>query len=118
MNVVFIIISIRSRILASLLTFILAMLIIPMQVYLGIKLYRLQVEAARVVTYAYEYKINNGQFPNNLSEYKFVDPDMKNFISLLLAGESKDVLVVNYWVISTDIGYWYSSESGWNYYPD
>jgi hypothetical protein len=75
-NLIFILLSLRSRIAAALGAVVLALLIIPYQVMLADRLVRVQAEAARIVAYAYEYRLETGDYPGDLSSYVFTDFEM------------------------------------------
>ena len=118
LNLVPIVLAFRNRITAALGAIALALAIIPYQLVLGDRLLRVQAEAARVVTYAYEYKVNTGQFPPDLAQYQFHDPDMKAFIQKYQPDNSQDGFALYYRVGTESTSHSYSTANGWGYYPD
>ena len=61
LNLLFVVLAFRYRTLASLGVVILAMSIIPYQLFLGYRLVSVQVEASRIVSYVYEERIDTGK---------------------------------------------------------
>ncbi len=97
---------------------VLALLIIPVQIILGIEVARVQAEAAHIVTYVYSYRDETGQYPMNLSEYVFHDPVLRPHFGTYQRDSSPAGFVLYYWAGSATNSYWYSSHTGWGYYPD
>ena len=97
---------------------VLALLIIPVQLVLGLEVARVQVEAAHIVTYIYHYRDQAGQYPTNLSEYVFHDPALRPHFGTYQRDSSPAGFVLYYWAGSATNSYWYSSHTGWGYYPD
>ena len=96
----------------------LALLIIPVQIALGIEVARVQVEAAHIVTYVYAYRDQTGQYPANLDEYVFHDPALRQHFGTYQRDSVPVGFVLYYWAGSATNSYWYSSHTGWGYYPD
>ncbi|MBN1818811.1 MAG: hypothetical protein JW828_15725 [Sedimentisphaerales bacterium] len=115
LNLIFLVVAIRSPALASILTFLLAGLIIPYQLILGDRLLRLQTEAGRIVSYAYEVRLKEQQFPPDLSGYAYEDKALEKFFSY---GKSEDTFRLTWYVGTKGTSHWYSPEEGWRYYPD
>ena len=96
----------------------LALLIIPVQIALGIEVARVQVEAAHIVTYVYAYHDQTGQYPANLDAYTFHDPALRSRFGTYQRDSAPAGFVLYYWAGSATNSYWYSSHTGWGYYPD
>jgi hypothetical protein len=118
LNLLFIILAFRYRAAAALGAVGLALLIIPYQIILGDRLIRVQAEASQIVSYVYEQKIQNGVFPSDLSCYIFHDPTMKTYIQNYQLDEVGKQFKVFYRVGTESTSHWYSSDTGWGYYPD
>jgi hypothetical protein len=97
---------------------ILALLLIPVQIVLGLEVARVQVEATHIVTYVYGYRDQTGQYPANLSEYVFHDPALRPHFGTYQRDSAPAGFVLYYWAGSATNSYWYSSHTGWGYYPD
>jgi len=118
LNLLFVLLFFRRRHVAVIGMIILALLLIPVQVVLGIEMARVQVEAARIVTYVYGYRDQTGRYPANLSEYVFHDPEMRPHFGAYQRDGEPPGFVLYYWAGSATNSYWYSSHTGWGYYPD
>ncbi len=117
-NLLFVVLAARSRSLAALGVVALALIIIPYQVLLGQRLLRVQAEAARIVTFAYEHKLNSGEYPPDLADYSFNDPEMKKYVQVYRIDESRGGFVLRYRVGTESTSHWYDPAGGWGYYPD
>ncbi|MBN1125212.1 MAG: hypothetical protein JXA82_09395 [Sedimentisphaerales bacterium] len=115
LNLIFLVVAIRSPGFASILTFLLAGLILPYQLYLGDRLRRLQTEAGRIVAYAYEVRLKEQQFPPDLSGYKYEDETVEKFFSY---NKSEDTFQLTWYVGTKSTSHWYNPKQGWCYYPD
>jgi len=117
-NIFFFLVATTRPTIGVTLVFTLALFIIPYHLFLGNRLIRVQAEAARIVTYAYEQKLKTGEFPTDFSDYKYEDSAMKKFIIIDFDNNSDEALRVSYWVGNKNASYWFSSKTGWNYRPD
>jgi hypothetical protein len=117
-NLLFFLLAVRSRSLAALGAIILALLIIPYQVVLGQRLLRVQAEAARIVAFVYEHKVNSGEYPPDLDDYTYDDPEMKKYVQTYSLDESRGGFVLCYRVGTETTSHWYDPKNGWGYYPD
>ncbi len=119
LNIAFTAIAIRrSTVLAGLAVVLLALAIVPRQLGLGLRLWGIQNEASQIVGYVYEKKIDTGEFPADLSDYTFANPDVKDLIqSYERLNDGADFMLL-YYVGTETTSHWYSSETGWGYYPD
>jgi hypothetical protein len=118
LNSLFIILALRYRAAAALSVVLLALLIIPYQVVLGQRLLRVQAEATQIVAFVFEQKVQSGAFPSDLSNYTFHDADMKAYIQSYQLDEVRAQFTVFYRVGTESTSHWYSSKTGWGYYPD
>ncbi len=125
-NLFFIILAFKSRAWAAIGLFLVALAIIPYQVYLTHRLFRVQQEAANIVTFAYEEHQRTGRYPLNLSNYQWLDPEMKPFIQsytfedpeVSLYYRERGGFSLYYRVGTKDTSHSYSPRLGWGYYPD
>jgi hypothetical protein len=118
LNLLFVLLFFRRRRVAVVSVIILALLLVPVQVILGIEVVRVQAEAARIVTYVYGYRDQTGHYPANLSEYVFHDPEVRTHFGAYQRDSAPPGFVLYYWAGSATNSYWYSSHTGWGYYPD
>jgi hypothetical protein len=118
LNIPFLVIAFRSRTIAALGIVALALALVPYQFYLGYRLVRMQEETARIVAYVYEHKRDEREFPADLSGYQFTDPALAAYVLEYLVIYDGAEFVVTYWVGTEHVSHWYSSKTGWGYYPD
>jgi hypothetical protein len=89
--------------------------VVPCQAYLGSRLLTVEREVRRVVAYAEEVKTSKGQYPADLSGYRFEAPSAENYVVYMVSPEG---FHVDYWVWSPSVAHWFDSNSGWEYYAD
>ena len=118
LNLIFVLLAFRSRALATLGIILLALAIIPYQLFLGDRLVRIQAEASRIVTYVYEEKLATGDYPSTLANYKFHDPNVDAFIQSYRVDADSDGFSLFYRVGTETTSHSYISQVGWGYYPD
>jgi hypothetical protein len=118
LNLLFVLLFFRHRRAAVVGAIGLALLLVPVQVVLGIEVARVQVEATRIVTYVYGYRDQIGHYPANLGEYVFHDPEVRQHFGAYQRDSAPPGFVLYYWAGSATNSYWYSSHTGWGYYPD
>lgn len=118
LNLPFLILAFRSRTLAAIGIAVVALALIPYQFYLGYRLVRMQEETTRIVAYAYEHKASEGAYPADLAGYEFSDPALAAYVQEYFLSEDGADFMVRYRVGTVNTSHWYSSESGWGYYPD
>jgi hypothetical protein len=96
---------------------IVALLIIPLQVWFGARLVMLNIEVKRMVRYVEDGQLQNGAYPADLSQYAFLFESNRDHIQ-----EYKPNSMHGYnirWYISTPTtSHWYNPVEGWCYYPD
>lgn len=97
---------------------VLALLIVPYQLYLGNRLLRVQAEAARIVAFAYSEKAETGSFPSDLTGYSYRDEEMKEFVQRYSLSPRGEGFRLVFRVGTTSTSHWFSSRDGWGYYPD
>jgi hypothetical protein len=96
----------------------LALAVVPYQLYLGIRFLRVDAEAKRIVAYAWGVQQAAGSFPATLNNYSFTDPGTKRFIQAYEVLPRTGDFVLTYRVGTESTSHWYSSDTGWGYYPD
>lgn len=74
-------------------------------------------EVLAIVKFAEDTKRNTGKYPMDLSGYVFRNPQVKRHI---YAGgtNATNGFLLTYFMNNAGITYWYSSETGFGYYPD
>ena len=97
---------------------VLAAAIVPYHAYLGLRLLRVRAEAQRIADYAYTVRQQTGQFPASLAEYYYTDHRAKPFIQDYQLFERTGEFTVTFCVGTVNTSHWYSSRTGWGYYPD
>jgi hypothetical protein len=118
LNLLFIVLAFRHRTLAMLGVVLLALAIIPYQLYLGDRLLRVQAEASRIVTYVYAERIDTGAYPSSLADYKFLDREMERFIQRYRVEDDASAFSLFFRVGTENTSHYYLSQTGWGYYPD
>ncbi len=118
LNIVLLVVSVRSRLVAALGMSVLALALVPYQFMLAQRMTRVQAEAARIVAYAYETKLSNGEFPIGFADYVPHDPDAQKFIQEFRRDPSQGGFVLCYQIGTESTSHCYSPRSGWTYYPD
>ena len=74
-------------------------------------------EIVAIVRFAEETKSKTGKYPTNLEGYTFQNPQVRAHIAGLYFNEATGVQLT-YFMDDTGISYWYSSKTGFGYYPD
>ena len=118
LNLLLIILAVYSRSLAAIGVVILALLLVPYQLTLGYRFIEVQTEVAAIVSHAYEQKIDTGEFPEDLTKYRYQNPDMEMYIQNYRLNEERGGFTVIYRVGTESTSHWFSSNDGWGYYPD
>lgn len=95
----------------------LATLIIPYQLLLGVRWWRVHREAERIVRHLYAREAATGQFPADLGGYRFRDAGMADLISYQRDAPRGPFQVV-YSIGTPTTSHWYAPADGWSYYPD
>lgn len=111
-------IALKSRMATAIGLVLLGLVLIPYQFALAQRLWRVQVEAARIVASSYEAKINSGAFPTDLSAYSFQDPATRPFIQEYSSDAASGGFHLCYWVGTESTSHCYSPKEGWTYYAD
>lgn len=117
LNAIFIVLAFRYPNTALIGIVVLALLIIPYQFWLTGRLWRLQNEAAAIVTYAYEEKLRSGEYPTSLDNYRFGSESLaRHFRYQINVPECE--FSVAYYVGTPTTNHNYCASEGWSYYPD
>lgn len=106
----------KHRPVAIISALLLACLIVPDSIIGGLQLFFLQREAGSVVAYVYETKLKTGNYPGDLSAYKFFVPTLKENFAYFR--DTQSGFRVAYTVTGSNTDYWYEPELGWNYHND
>ena len=107
----------KKTTLANILFLIIALVVIPWQVCLAKKLTSLKEEAANITAYAYEQRVQSGNFPKDLSGYTFSFPKLQKHFTYIK--ESNGQFKILYFVGTESTSHFYYSEhQRWSYYPD
>lgn len=117
-HVPLLVVALRRPAIATIGAIVLALLIIPYQMVLGHRLMQVQAETTQIVTYLYEQKAQTGTYPTDLSDYAFENAATEAYIQQYQPDETGETFTVFYWVGTETTSHWYSSETGWGYYPD
>jgi len=109
----------RSRRAATVAALLLALAVVPYQGALTVRLHRVQAEAARIVSYAYEQRLMAGEFPADLTAYDFRDAAVRPFIQSYARNETDCGGFCLFYRVGTEsTSHFYSPRNGWGYYPD
>lgn len=93
----------------------LAVVLLPWQVFQNRRLVQLQEDVTLVIRHVDEQKSLTGKLPDNLSGYQFRHGWTKDHVRY----HKKDrEYRIDYFLNDPGIGYWYTSEGGFDYYPD
>ena len=93
----------------------LAMLLLPWQTMQNRRLVQLHEDVVGVVRYVEGQKKSGGSYPKNLSGHQFEHNWVKGNVSYSTADGS---FRIGYYLNDPGIGYWYTPEGGFDYYPD
>ncbi len=95
-----------------------ALLIIPHQSWLGLRLAMLRYEAGQLVAYLEQTKKATGEYPPDLSGYTFRFPSLDDHFHHYAPSSTQGGFEVRWHVNTRGIAHWYSPRDGWSYYPD
>lgn len=118
LNLVFLFVAIRNYRIAAVSIYLLALAIIPYQLVLAQRLWRVQAEANRIVTFAYEQRLAEGEYPSNLADYRYDDAEMRPYVQQFQRDATAGGFVLCYRVGTDSTSHCYSPKYGWTYYPD
>lgn len=102
----------------SIISLLIAIALVPYQLILAHRLYKIQSEATLIVTHIYETKIATGNYPTDLSTYKFNDPNTAPYIQRYQYYPKQDAFILTFYVSTPNTSHWFDSRTGWGYYPD
>ncbi|RFN58266.1 hypothetical protein [Marixanthomonas ophiurae] len=112
----------KKRLISLIILLGLGIIIIPNQLIVAKKLILLKEEAANIVNFAYLKKLKTGNFPDTISDYKFVNPKLKEHFdySRFIDNSNEDNFQVTYYVGTTHTSHFYTHNNGpnWYYYDD
>ena len=77
----------------------------------------LHEEVVGMIAYAEESKARTGRYPGTLEHYQFKNEWVKSHIAGFETNETSG-LKISYFMNNIGITYWYSSKTGFGYYPD
>ncbi len=117
-NLVFLVVAIRYRRLAAVCIFLLALAIVPYQLVLAQRLWRVQTEANRIVGFAYEQRLASGEYPNSLVDYRYRDLETRMYIQEFRNDATQGGFILCYHVGTESTSHCYSPKDGWTYYSD
>jgi hypothetical protein len=117
-NGLVLLLAIWRRFAAVVLAVALALAVIPYQLLLVHRLWQVQNEAARIVGYAYETKIQTGDYPADLGGYEYQTPATRKYIQGYHVDKKHGGFLLVYCVGTESTSHWYSPKDGWSYYPD
>ncbi len=117
-NLALFLVAVRKPTAAAVGLVLLALAIVPYQFTLAQRLWRVQTEAARIVTFAYEEKLATGEYPISLVDYHYNDPEMKTYIQQFQRDAAFGGFILCYRVGTESTSHCYSPQDGWTYYAD
>ena len=101
---------------SMLLAVLLAIAIVPYHSVLGVRWWKVDQEAQKIVLFAYARHVEMGEYPSDLSDYEFHYPETK---TLLRYSNRDDGFFLKYYVGSQNTSHWYQAGwDSWFYYPD
>jgi hypothetical protein len=115
-NLIIFPIAFASRRMATVALLLLALLIIPYQCFLGIRWWRVDREARRIVDYVVATHAASGQYPRDLRGYEFRDGGTADFFHYYVGGASPAML--GYHIATRDTSHWWTPDFGWQYCDD
>lgn len=106
----------RIKIISFVIGLIIGLLLIPYQIILVTKWFKLKTESSMLVEYIYRYQKVNGEFPESISDYDFKNHQLTDNFSYYI--DSKN-FVLQYYLGTKGTTHSYYHKSGkWEYYPD
>ncbi len=103
---------------AGVLVAIIALIVIPDQVRLGVLLLTLDSEARSIVQYLEKTKQDTGGYPPSLGGYNYRFPSSQKHIQTYQISPRDGGYIFHWYIGSPTASHWYSPRSGWGYYPD
>lgn len=91
-------------------------LAVPCQLVLGRRLALLQEETSEIVAWVYRERLRTGEYPPDLSRYRFRRPELRRYIQEYRVGEELGGFMLVYYVGTPSTSHWYAG--GWFYHPD
>jgi hypothetical protein len=94
-----------------------ALVLIPYQMLLGCQWVLIRRESQRIVAFVEAEEETTGQFPTDLTGYRFSYPRLAGRIHYTRLRQPGS-FQVTYYVGTPSTSHWYTPEGGWGYYPD
>lgn len=96
-----------------------AVLVIPFQLFLGVRWWRVHGEAERIIAYAENHRRETGAYPISLTDYSYRDGYTKSFVQDYgLSRRSLSDYHLSYRIGTPSTSHTYSPRTGWSYYAD
>ena len=101
-------------------TLILTLLLVPPQVILVKRWINLRAEVRSISAWATQHQATFGQYPQSLTRYNWSRPAHRQRItwSTRVDVTGSTQFTIGHWIQQPGISHWYSSDTGWGYYPD
>jgi hypothetical protein len=103
--------------LGSVAALVLFLVLVPYQAVLGVRLFRLQQEADRIIAFAYQNRLSAGGYPADLESYEPSRPELMRFFHYRLE-PARGGFQLSYSVGSRNTGHLFAPELGWWYLED
>lgn len=94
---------------------VLALIFVPLQLALLWRHVSIRGEVARIVVHVETIKRETGHYPRDLRGYAWTNASSKDYLKYDC---SNGDLMIYYWSGNENASHWYSSNTGWGYYPD
>ena len=108
----------KKKIIANIITLLIGLFIVPYQLFFVVKYIKLKEEAANISNYVYQNKIENFSFPENLNNYKFKFPKLKEDIIYKKENDNEFIILYSVGTKSTSHYFRHSRGYYWDYYDD
>ena len=94
---------------------VLALIFVPGQLALLWRHLSVRTEVAHIAVYAESVKRETGHYPRDLRRYAWRNANSKDYLKYDCQNAN---LMIYYWSGNANASHWYSSSTGWGYYPD
>jgi hypothetical protein len=116
LNLLALLLSLTSLRVGALAALVLALLLIPYHIHLGVRWYFLDREASHLIDYLEQMHRTNGAYPPALVGYRSLYPSVRG--ELMYWPYQACGYVISYHIGSRNTCHEYSPQNGWSYYPD
>ncbi|MDB6172277.1 MAG: hypothetical protein JWL59_1588 [Chthoniobacteraceae bacterium] len=113
----FVLIGFHQRLMAAWCIILLGGSLLIWQAYQSRKWTIIHEDVVAIVQFAEETKAKSGQYPTNLDRYSFKNAAVRSHI-YRIEPEEPDGFRLTYFMNDPGTSYWYSSRTGFGYYPD